>query len=257
MPTEYSPTYVIDAYELAADGKTDREIAQELQIPFTAVITWKRKRPAFKEAIKRGRKAYTPPYHESLQAITNPRQMAFLMAYVEAGTIKHAAQISNVGYSTHIGWMAKSETYQKAFEIAKQAHADVLLKAAMDRGVYGNRKYKFTSGGQPQWIDCEKDDPEARQYEDVETGEIRYRRHYYEVVYSDQLLIRLMEHRIKGFRPTTSDTNVNVGTTVVLQDILDDVEKKRNLTIDANYVKKAAEAYLEVNNMTGDQTDDE
>lgn len=246
MPTKYNESYAIDAYELARDGKSDREIADCLEVPYTAIIKWKRKKPIFKEALERGRESKDKVTQE-ITSLTNPKQIAYLLAYVHNGTVTGAAKEAEVAVMRHYAWLEEDPNYKQAFETAKKAHNDILVQAAVDRGVYGRRKYKFTGKGDRVMIPCNPNHPEAEAVED-ENGKRIYARHYYEEVYSDALLIKLLEAKVEEFKQAKqgNQTNVNVGgPTLVLSDILREVEQKRMTTIDADFVNKAADTFIE------------
>lgn len=104
------------------------------------------------------------------------RQAAFLAAYRECGTVRHAAEAAKVARSQHYEWMADRD-YASAFEDAQQEAADALEREAVRRASEGLRRYKFDKGVP---------------IKHPETGEP-----YFEHEYSDSLLIFLL----KGAKP--------------------------------------------------------
>jgi phage terminase small subunit len=51
----FQSTFYVRAYELAAQGQTEKMIAVELCVSYDLLKRWKRLRPAFKEALQKGR----------------------------------------------------------------------------------------------------------------------------------------------------------------------------------------------------------
>lgn len=55
QPTKYKPEYVQRAADLAANGATDMEIADELDVSIRAFYSWRAAHPEFRQALKAGK----------------------------------------------------------------------------------------------------------------------------------------------------------------------------------------------------------
>lgn len=95
-----------------------------------------------------------------------PRAQRFLRCFALRGNFTQAARDSGVSTYYHSRWLAKSQRYQRAFEMAKGAYADLLESVAHSRAVNGVAVLKFHP----------------------HTGEP-----YVEYRYSDQLLLALLK----------------------------------------------------------------
>lgn len=56
-PTDYDPKFCESAAKLAAEGATDLEIADALNIHFATLYRWRHEHPEFREALKLGKEA--------------------------------------------------------------------------------------------------------------------------------------------------------------------------------------------------------
>lgn len=258
LTTEFTPTYYLDAYHLAKDGYTDREIAKHLTPPvkYTALLKWKRDDPHFERSINKGRDEREP--QAAIERVRNPNQMAFLMAFVECGSVKAAAASINMTPFCHYNWLRNEKqsgdmVYHDAFAMAEKMFADTLLAEAIRRGRDGVRRYKFNQGT-PCVMPCDKSHPEAQEFED-KNGNTFYGYYYYEMHHSDQLLSKLLDAKVDGFQAESTKTEVNVGTTVVMQDMLEQAEAARGKVIDADYVRKFAEASVKLETTQGQEND--
>ena len=101
-------------------------------------------------------------------------QTTFLGAYAECGHVREAARAANIHPSTHYRWLANGDEYCEQFRIAQIEAADGLESEARRRAVEGVRRYKFNRNGEPI-------------LHPVTGGP------YYELVYSDALLITLLK----------------------------------------------------------------
>lgn len=122
-----------------------------------------------------------------INKIPHSKKQAFLRAYVECGNISHSAIAAKIDRTTHYCWLDHDTDYAAAFELAERMYKSALVDEARNRAVNGLRQYKFY-GGQPIYVECSPDHPEAKIIHDEESGETRYVRHYYEDVRSDVLL---------------------------------------------------------------------
>lgn len=64
-------------------------------------------------------------------------QAAFLVAYAECGTIRHAAKAAGIGRRTHYEWIDADPEYAEAFEDATQEAGESLEAEARRRAVEG------------------------------------------------------------------------------------------------------------------------
>jgi hypothetical protein len=246
LTTRFFPGYYLDAYHLAKDGYTDRDIAIKLLPPvkFTAFIKWKRTDPMFRRSIEKGR-AEREAEKNPITKLVNPNQMAFLMAYAQCGNITEAAKAAGLSYHCHVNWMrdphrTKTTSYKDAFDMAHKMFCDTLVNEAVRRGRDGLKAYKFHQG-KPVIMPCDKSHPEAREFEDSQ-GNIYYGYYYYEMRFSDCLLMKLLEAKVDGFKPDAPQ--VNVSQSMTMQDLLTQAEASRTKVIDATYVQRIAEATL-------------
>lgn len=83
-------------------------------------------------------------YHKEDQD-TIDRQVAFLMAYSDAGTVKAAAEQARVPRSTHQIWL-KDPRYQEAFSLAQELAGDLLEQEAIRRAAHGVPEPVFYRG---------------------------------------------------------------------------------------------------------------
>ncbi len=93
------------------------------------------------------------------------RQDAFLAEYRLCATITHAAEIALISRQRHYKWLEKDSAYAAAFEEAKVAATDALVKEARRRAIQGieepviyQGKLSTSSDGKPLVI---------RKYSDV------------------------------------------------------------------------------------------
>jgi hypothetical protein len=71
------------------------------------------------------------------------KQTAFLIAFVEEGTLSHAAEASGITRQAHYDWL-RDPVYRRAFDVAKEAHADHLEKEALRRAIDGVKEPDLT-----------------------------------------------------------------------------------------------------------------
>lgn len=83
---------------------------------------------------------------------TQHKKNLFLQAYVETGTITHAAQAAGIGRRTHYNWLDEDEDYAVAFADAEQAAMDMLEGEARRRGFAGSDTLLIflLKGGRPE-----------------------------------------------------------------------------------------------------------
>lgn len=102
------------------------------------------------------------------------KQAAFLAAYMSSATIRHACKACKVSSALHYYWLKRDPTYKDRFREVQILSCNALEEEARRRACEGVKKYKFTSKGEPILH--------------PKTG-----KPYYEHVYSDTLLIKLLE----------------------------------------------------------------
>jgi hypothetical protein len=237
------PAHYVDAYLLAKDGFSDAEIARKLNPPLTVAAFEKAyvDDKAFKSSVDRGKRECNP---NSLFNGLTQDQKAALMAYIQCGNIRQSMDYIGGTYQTWWNWL-DNENFVEAAKIAYKLHGDTLIEAAVKRARDGLKRYKFFKG-QAIMVPCEKGHEEAVKFVDRKTGEVSYKRHYYEVYYSDTLLVTLLQNRVEGFKP---NTQVNItqtnSTTFSLNDVLTAVENSRKKVVDADFVKNIAQTIIE------------
>ncbi len=74
------------------------------------------------------------------------RQDAFLKEYRLCATITHAAEIALISRRTHYLWIEKDSAYAAAFEEAKVAATDALVKEARRRATQGVKEPVYYKG---------------------------------------------------------------------------------------------------------------
>lgn len=99
---------------------------------------------------------------------------AFLCVFAECGNATAAADAAGIDPSTAYRARQADMEFNAAWEVAKLVAADTLRTEAWRRAVTGGRSYKFTKSGEPMVH--------------PETGQA-----YYEMVYSDALLVLLLK----------------------------------------------------------------
>ena len=72
-----------------------------------------------------------------LPEITHPKKKAFLLAYINCGTIKSAAKAAGIERTTHYYWLADPE-YQQAFNTASLMAGQSLQDEAVRRAFKGS-----------------------------------------------------------------------------------------------------------------------
>ena len=70
----------------------------------------------------------------------------FLNLYVETGSISRAAKKCKISRQTHYDWMAKDESYARAFDKADKMAADLLEEEARRRAVDGVKQDIYYKG---------------------------------------------------------------------------------------------------------------
>jgi hypothetical protein len=85
----------------------------------------------------------TPDNDEELELlaefaeVTNPRQRAFLAAYVMAKGVRGAQRLSGVSRITHCRWLSKDALYRECFELARSVIAAEAEEEAYRRAFLG------------------------------------------------------------------------------------------------------------------------
>lgn len=149
------------------------------------------------------------------------KRAKFLRAYASCGTITHAAEAAGVHRATHYEWL-DDPGYAVAFDQANAEAVERLEAEARRRAVDGCRRYKFHQG-LPVLIHCDKSDPEAFKVTN-DAGKDAWVKHYYELEYSDSLLLALLKardperFRERSEQRLTGELNLNGKAQVVLDD---------------------------------------
>lgn len=190
----WNPHFVLHTYQLARQGKTNQEIADELNVSLELFEAWLVVKGTLQEAIEQGRNSTIDNQLEELQLSALQKQ--YLTAYAKSGTHLGAHRATGIARTTHYAWQ-QDETYAEAFKLAGQEFADRLKQSGIRQATGYYKKYKFNKDGSPVMIDCTADHPEARQFtvKDLNTGRDRivYMRHYFEQHFSPGLLIKLLQ----------------------------------------------------------------
>ena len=237
----WDDSFYLRVYDLSRRDKSVKKICKSLNCDVDQFREWLRQKPALRASLERGRNESTKVIFKANKIAYNLIQ--FLCAYAQVGNVMRAAQLSGVAYGCHYLWMKKDEKYPEAFELAQQRADDVLVAEARRRAVEGIRRYKFHQG-LPVMVECDPDHPEATEVERP-NGKVAYVRHFYELQYSDNMLGRLLESRMPEFRQKGDNVNVNVSAqgdqTIVLSQLLEQMEDAEQDAIDADYIVKEAE----------------
>lgn len=240
LSKQYHASYPIQVYELAKTGLTDREISKQLIPPvaYRTFLHWKKTKEEITQSVEIGRRyAHT---NNQLQ-LRDPKQIAFLMAYGECGTLTEASQLAGTAINNHYKWLDQDERYQRAFEMAKLRFAESLISSATSRARDGLKDYKFHNG-RPIYVECEPTHPEAQEVTDPDTGKNKFVRHYYVRRYSDRLLAKMLEAYDKRFsvqQPPAANVTVH-GSANLIQQVLQDVEQARDSVLDDRQIDAIA-----------------
>ena len=81
----------------------------------------------------------------SQRSITQAKRAAFLVAYVQLGTVLHAAEAAGIERKTHYNWLA-DPVYAAAFAEAEDKAIDALEKEARRRAIEGTEKPVYQGG---------------------------------------------------------------------------------------------------------------
>lgn len=255
--------YLVQCYDLAKQGQSDQEIAENIGVRLHVLRRWMRQQPHLSALMERARETIPEEpdsdesqSHDLSQVVLDlshlkTSQRKFLACYAQTGNVSHAARLAGLARENHYRWM-EDEDYAETFRYADQHAVDRLEGEAWRRGgTEGLKRYKFTQSGRRQMIRCEENHPEAERRED-EDGEVWYERHYYEHEYSDTLLIFLLKaRRPERFREQRTPIEVNSQTNVGVD--LNALVKlsERDNVIDVDVVKGEAQKLIEAHN--GDQ----
>ncbi len=118
-----------------------------------------------------------------------------LAALSVSSNVTTAAKAAQISRDSHYRWLREDPEYALAVTDAHEQAVDSLEQEGWRRAREGLRSYKFFQGV-PLMIRCPPDHPDAEPRV-TESGETLYFRHYYELRFSDTLLIFLL----KGERP--------------------------------------------------------
>lgn len=70
-------------------------------------------------------------------AIKRSRQMVFLKALAEFGTLTQAAKVAKINPSTHRGWLDKDPWFREQFKDALQQYRDLVAEEIHNRAIHG------------------------------------------------------------------------------------------------------------------------
>jgi hypothetical protein len=79
-------------------------------------------------------------------AAVQEKKALFLDAYVEEGTILHAAKRSGIGRQTHYDWINNDPEYVARFQQAREEATQMLEREARRRAIEGTRKPVYHQG---------------------------------------------------------------------------------------------------------------
>ena len=125
------------------------------------------------------------------QKATPNKKSVFLEAYAVCGLIRRAAQAAQIHHSTHYRWLHEDPDYAGAFALAEEMAISGMEDEARFRATEGLKKYKFDKG-QPVYIRCKAEHPDAVQIGALDDGAKCYGWHYFEYDRSDTLLLALL-----------------------------------------------------------------
>ena len=110
-----------------------------------------RKRKATKRnCVRRKARLWMPPeqkesmeaeleeFSELFRPLANPKQRAFLMAYVRTIGIRSAMRLSGVERRNHYFWLKTDERYRELFDEAQQMIADLIEDEVLRRAAQGH-----------------------------------------------------------------------------------------------------------------------
>lgn len=83
---------------------------------------------------------------EESGTILHSKKEAFLAAYVECGTVSHAARAAGICRDTHYEWLNCDEDYAVAFEKAKKDACECLEREARRRAIEGVDEPVYQNG---------------------------------------------------------------------------------------------------------------
>lgn len=235
---EYNDSVVVAVFDFIVRGGNEEHLPQILGVKPKVYEEWKDKHKILRLMIHRARKMLPLPNTERYRHLT-PTQRRFLMAYEQIGALYKAAKACKINMCNHYGWIGDdptrhSEDYIKAFELAKKISNSRIEAEIHRRAVTGLRKYKFHNG-KPIFIATTEDDPEGIRLEDKD-GNVCFKKHYYEIEYSDTLLIFEAKKRMPEYRDKSQVDVKHEGT--LLMELVEKSETKRTEVIDAEYVKQ-------------------
>ena len=81
-----------------------------------------------------------------LDKLTNPKQRAFLAAYMRVANVSRAAELAEIDRTSHYVWKQEDEEYRAAFEAAKELACEALEDEAIRRARDGVEEQVWFQG---------------------------------------------------------------------------------------------------------------
>jgi len=127
-----------------------------------------------------------PKKGKSQADVTREHQQAFLQAYLQEGTVFHAAKQAGIARRSHYDWYEDDPAYKEAFDDVYNSYTEILEREADRRGKDGVDEPVFYLGeecGKVRKYDSsllmfrlKKRDPSYRERYDVKhSGEVTYK----------------------------------------------------------------------------------
>lgn len=144
------------------------------------------------------------------------KKQALIASLRESGGIYASCDAVGISTSAHYAWMEADGDYAKAIQEALVRFQESLELECDRRARHGLRRYKFHKG-EPVLIACDKAEAGAFQVGTDKQGQPVYARHYFEVEYSDNLLMFRLKKLDPSYRDGVTINNQN-GASIVLED---------------------------------------
>lgn len=259
---KWDDAYFTVVFQHAKEGKTDEEIAEQLEVPLHVLRRWVRNNDALKAVVTAARGAIQEAEakaavidgevrttDDDLQSIYKefshlkpPMKKTLLICYAQTGILTHAARAAGTSRENHYRWMKEDPEYAELFERLHPLTVGRLEDQALTHAMYGMRRYKFNQSGRPIMVRCEPNHPDAVYREDAD-GNSWHERHYYEDEFSPSLQIFMLKcWKPDRYRDKPIELNTNVTVGFDLNQVLQHAE--RSNVIDVNAIEAKALEYI-------------